>query len=138
MSKDDFSDEDCSSDEDYEVGYKKPPKSGQFTPGHKRIKGRPKGAKNVRTIARVVFFERMPYRKNGKSTRSEALKIMLLRMRAAALNGDRHATMNAVSILLPFEPPEQEAAPAELTEAEQQVLSNILTMQQMLLPGGSK
>ncbi|MBY8824910.1 DUF5681 domain-containing protein [Sphingomonas colocasiae] len=113
-------------------------KSGQFAPGHKRSKGRSKSAKNVRTIAREVFFERMPYRKNGKSIKFEALKIMSLRMRAAALNGDRHATMNVVSILLPFEPPEQEAAPAELTEAKQQVLSNFLAMQEMLLPGGSK
>ena len=41
---------------DYEVGYGKPPKSGQFKPGQSgNPKGRPKGAKNFKTELATVL-----------------------------------------------------------------------------------
>ena len=48
----------------YEVGYGKPPRSGQFTKGKSgNPKGRPKGSKNLASI--VLRESRQPVRVNG-------------------------------------------------------------------------
>lgn len=127
-------DDDSAYEADYEVGYKKPPESGQFKLGHKRAKGRPKGSKNAKTIARMVFFEKISYLSNGKKVKAEAFEVMLRKLRGKALEGDLRAITQVASIIFALDPPEQEAPPPELTEAERAVMGNYLALQQMMLP----
>lgn len=62
---------------DYDIGYKKPPKSGQFKPGQSgNPKGRPKGAKGLNTIVREIMTEKVLVRTprgTKKITKLEAL-----------------------------------------------------------------
>ena len=58
--------------EDYEVGYGKPPKSGQFKPGQSgNKKGRPKGRKNFHTILEEVASKKVVIKENDKITKMD-------------------------------------------------------------------
>lgn len=53
--------------DDYEVGYKKPPKKNQFKPGQSGNKrGRPKGSKNLDNIYKELFNTKLPNKETGE------------------------------------------------------------------------
>lgn len=66
--------------DDYEVGYKKPPKKNQFKPGQSGNKrGRPKGSKNLDSIYKELFNTKLPNKETGeKMPVSKALVNKLL------------------------------------------------------------
>jgi hypothetical protein len=52
---------------DYEVGYGKPPPNSRFTKGQSgNPRGRPPGAKNLRTLLNEALNERVSVTENGK------------------------------------------------------------------------
>lgn len=66
--------------DDYEVGYKKPPRQHQFKPGNNaNPRGRPKGARNLQALISEAFFEsfveKVPVNKGGKAKLMTKLKI---------------------------------------------------------------
>ncbi len=67
-----------------EVGYRKPPMYRRFKKSG-NLKGRPKGAKNRKTIVKLVADERHSMLENGKRRRRSALEIVLLCLRKLAL-----------------------------------------------------
>ena len=71
----------------YEVGYGKPPKHTRFPKGQSgNLKGRPKGSKNLKTLARKVLLQPVTLRdKSGKPRKFTTLEAALLRMRSLAL-----------------------------------------------------
>ena len=75
---------------DYEVGYGRPPKSGQFQPGHPAHPkgGRPKGAKNLATKVRAVLSRKIAVTENGKRRKIAADEAILHRYLERALSGD--------------------------------------------------
>ena len=72
---------------DEEIGYGKPPKRLRFKVSG-NPKGRPKGAKNRKTIVRTVANEMHAVRENGKRRRRSTLELVLLRLRDMALEGN--------------------------------------------------
>ena len=73
---------------DDQVGYGKPPLKRRFkTSGNP--KGRPKGAKNRKTIVRQVAQERHTMIENGQQTRRSTLDLVLIRLRNMAMTGDK-------------------------------------------------
>ncbi len=68
-----------------EVGYRKPPMYRRFKKSG-NLKGRPKGAKNLKTIVKTVADEKHTMLENGKRRRS-TLQIVLLCLRNMALEG---------------------------------------------------
>ena len=53
--------------DDYEVGYGKPPKKHRFKPGQSGNKrGRPKGSKNLDNIYKELFDTKLPNKETGK------------------------------------------------------------------------
>ncbi len=67
-----------------EVGYRKPPMYRRFRKSG-NLKGRPKGAKNLKTIVKLVADEKHTMLENGKRRRRSTLQIVLLCLRNMAL-----------------------------------------------------
>ena len=69
-----------------EVGYQKPPTQRRFKKCG-NLEGRPKGAKNRKTIVRTVANEMHTVVENGKRRRRSTLELVLLSLRNMALEG---------------------------------------------------
>ena len=67
-----------------EVGYRQPPMRRRFKDSG-NPKGRPKGAKNCKTIVKMVAKERHTVHEKGKRRRRTTLAFVLLRLRNMAL-----------------------------------------------------
>ena len=84
---------------DYELGYMKPPKSGQFQPGQSgNPKGRPSGSKNTHKLLDEIVNEKIQMTKNGRPVRIRKKQAMLLQATNKAVQGD----LRALQTLLPM------------------------------------
>lgn len=84
---------------DYELGYMKPPKSGQFKPGQSgNPKGRPSGSKNIYKLLDDIVSEKIQMSKNGKPVKISKKQAMLLQATNKAVQGD----LKALQTLLPM------------------------------------
>lgn len=85
--------------EDYEMGYMRPPKSGQFCPGQSgNPKGRPKGSKNTYKLLDEILNEKVQIVKNGNPIKIPKKLAMLLQAANKAAKGD----LKALQILIPL------------------------------------
>lgn len=85
-------------DDDYEVGYGKPPKEKRFkhgTSGNKR--GRPKGSKNTYTLLSEILNQKITIKENGDSFKISKKIAMLTQLVNKGVKGD----VKAISTLLP-------------------------------------
>ena len=107
-----------------EVGYRKPPTYRRFKDsGH--LEGRPKGAKNRKTIVKTVANEMHSVLENGKRRSRSTLELVLLRLRNMALE-DRNVTAigELHRLIEAYQPQEANdnagylVVPAELTQEE--------------------
>ena len=94
-----------SDDNDYEVGYCKPPRHSQFKPGQSgNPRGRPKSSKNMATVFADLLAQRIPVRVNGQRRSVPVMEALVQRMLAKALEGnarDMAAFMKLVQTYLP-------------------------------------
>ena len=80
-----------------QVGYGRPPKHSQFKPGQSgNPKGRPKGAKNQKTIFQEALDTQIAYLEQGKRRMASRRELMILKLVEKALKGDPRA----INILL--------------------------------------
>ncbi len=80
------------SNDDYEVGYGKPPKHTQFTKSRSgNPRGRPKGSNNFRTDVKRALKAPVRLTKDGSPRTVSTQEAALLRLREKALNGDPRA-----------------------------------------------
>mgnify|MGYP000335884250 CR=1 FL=1 len=80
------------SDNDYEVGYKRPPKHTQFKPGQSGNKsGRKKGCRNIKTDLVEELSEIIVVQENGKEKRASKQRIFLKQLCNNAIKGDDKA-----------------------------------------------
>ena len=86
--------------DDEQIGYGKPPKSGHFKPGQSgNPKGRPKGCKGVNTIIDDVFRKKVSLREGGKVKKISQVEALFRRVMNEALKGDPKATDQALKLL---------------------------------------
>jgi len=84
----------------YEVGYKRPPKKGQFKKGESgNPNGRPKGSKNFVTILTKELNQKITINENGKKRNVTRMEAMVKRMVAEALQGERRSLLTMIDIM---------------------------------------
>jgi hypothetical protein len=84
----------------YEIGYKRPPKSGQFKQGRSgNPKGRPKGSRNFLTLLEQELGQSIIVNENGRKKKITRLQAMVKRMVAGALQGEHRSLLTLIEIL---------------------------------------
>lgn len=84
----------------FEIGYKRPPKSGQFKSGKSgNPKGRPKGSSNLLTVLEKELGQSIVVNESGKKKTVTRLQAMVKRLVAGALQGEARALLTLVDIL---------------------------------------
>ena len=84
----------------YEIGYRRPPKSGQFKKGQSgNPKGRPRGSNNFLTMLDQELEQPIVVNENGRKRTVSRMQAMVKRMVAGALQGDQKALLTLVEIL---------------------------------------
>jgi hypothetical protein len=83
-----------------EVGYRRPPVSGQFKKGSSgNPKGRPKGSRNFLTLLEQELAQKVVVNENGRRKTITRLQAMVKRMVAGAMQGDQRQLLTVVEIL---------------------------------------
>jgi hypothetical protein len=124
----DGSENEIPKNDNYEVGYGKPPKSGQFVKGKSgNPKGRPEGAKSVSSVLAKMCREKVTVTINGKSRVVTSLDALLLRLRANALSGDAKASREFFNLIRLFpEPTETLPGSSAASERDEKALKSFI------------
>lgn len=114
--------------DDYKVGYKRPPVNSRFKPGQSgNPKGRPKGTANLRTDLREELSETIRVREGERDLRVSKQRAMLKALVAKALKGDARAAnviLGLVSKL--FDVDYEASASPKLTSDDEAILERFL------------
>ncbi|MXU66596.1 DUF5681 domain-containing protein [Oceanomicrobium pacificus] len=104
---------DC--DNEYEVGYGRPPKASQFKKGQSgNPKGRPKGAKGIRASLQRELEAKVTIREGNRQIRVSKAEAMVKRLSSNALKGD----MKALALLLKLDSEQGARQEADVAERE--------------------
>jgi hypothetical protein len=87
-------------DNDFEVGYGKPPKEYRFKKGRSgNPNGRPKGTLNVATVVDRIMRERVVVNENGKRTSITKLEASVKQLLNKSASGDMRALQFAIGLI---------------------------------------
>jgi len=93
----------------YEVGYGKPPRSGQFQKGKSgNPRGRPKGARGLKTDLKAELGERVTITENGRTRKLTKQQLMVKQLTAKAVKGDMRAISKLAELAISLLGPEDE------------------------------
>ena len=102
--------------EDYEVGYRKPPKTTRFKAGKSgNPKGRPKGSTNLATDLSAELSEQITVREGGQARRVTKQRALIKSLMAQALQGDVRATTALLALYARIVSEPAEASPMRST-----------------------
>ena len=123
------------SKESYDVGYKKPPKGSQFKKGQSgNRKGRPKGARALKTIILEDLDMRVTVRVNGKTKRVSKLELFVQTISAEALKGDPRARALYYELIKLVQRPDEQEADAPLSPEDQAMLDRFVARMEEQAP----
>ena len=118
--------------QEYKVGYGKPPKHTQFPHGNGPGKGKPKGAKNLKTIVTSVTGAKVTTKSNGKFKKISKIEAAMVQLANKAAAGDLKAIEKLIALYERYGPEEHSILPtAEETKADLETLQNYLAMLQL-------
>lgn len=89
---------------DYDVGYKKPPRESRFKPGQSgNPKGRPAGEQNIATLLKKAAAKKKVVIENGVKKLMSMKEIMVSNLMSKAAKGDLKACQVVYGIIVPLE-----------------------------------
>ena len=112
--------------DDYDVGFKKPPKHTQFQKGQSgNPKGRPKGTKNLKTDLLEELSEQVLITEGSNETRVSKQRAIVKRAAQKALSGDARSISMMIGWVIQVLGSMPEATKEEeLSSAEEDILKN--------------
>jgi hypothetical protein len=125
-------------DASYEVGYCKPPKETRFKPGQSgNPKGRPRGARNLRTAVREALQEKVEVREGGRMRRISKMDAIIQVTLNKGLKGDPKGLAAVLQLarqtgLMDEEP--DTAANENLSAQDEAILADFLARQVIEVP----
>lgn len=112
---------------DYDVGYGKPPKSGQFRKGESgHQKGRLKGRKNLKTELLEELAERIHIREDGERRQISKQRAIIKQLVAKAIKGDPRAASAVFQFVQRVVGEQDPASEPTLTTADEEILAAFL------------
>jgi hypothetical protein len=118
---------------DYEVGYGKPPRHTRFKKGHSgNPKGRPRGSRNLKSELEDEFRERIVVREGGKARKVSKRRAMIKAQMAKAVQGDTKAATLLTSLEFRYSDldPRAEGGVEDIAEKDQAILENYIRRHQ--------
>lgn len=116
--------------EDYEIGYRKPPKSGQFKPGQSgNPKGRKKGSISLEEVIVKELLSKVKIREGDKEHKVTKLGALIKSRVNAAIKSDRHAFADIMKLLERAGIDTQKAAEAMDLSAEDALILDLFKKQ---------
>jgi Family of unknown function (DUF5681) len=111
-----------------EGGYGRPPKDKRFKPGRSgNPKGRPKGARNLRTDLSHLLKKRVAIREDGELRHVSRQEAMLLSLYAKAIQGDTRASSQLFTMLMKIENHDSAASkPDVVTDNDRAIIDDFL------------
>lgn len=86
-------------EQDYEVGYGKPPKATRFAAGQSgNPAGRPRGSKNLQTLLSEELEKKVDVVQNGEARRMSKGRIMVIKQVDRAISGNDRAFSTIVKL----------------------------------------
>jgi hypothetical protein len=114
----------------YEIGYRRPPPSGQFKKGASgNPTGRPKGSKNFFTLLEQELNQKVMVNEGGRRKSVTRMQAMVMRLVAAALQGDPKAVAALLDLLRRNGGGEQATPEGLLPANYEQILANYVATQ---------
>lgn len=121
----------ASADTSYDIGYGKPPQHKRFKPGQSgNPKGRPKYAKNLRTIIEEALASKITIREGDRVRSISRAEGLVRRQLEQALKGDPRAMVAWVRLAMAaglFGAAESQSETPPLTREEEKILAELLT-----------
>lgn len=112
---------------DYEVGYGRPPKEHQFTPGSSpNPNGRPKKAKGVRATVRKMLLSPVTLRGPDGARTVTTLEAGMMRLREKGLNGELRSLEKMLALAIQYLPEETEALWNDNAEIRRTIIDTFL------------
>jgi hypothetical protein len=111
------------------VGYGQPPVASRFKPGTSgNPKGRPKGAKNLKTLIREAMTASIPIQEGEKTRRVTRLEGVVLRQIQSALRGNDKSAMAVLKMALQlgFLQDSSESGEINLSSEDERILDELL------------
>lgn len=113
----------------YEVGYGKPPTSGQFRKGQSgNPRGRRKGARNISTVIEEVLNERITVTERGRRRSITTLEALIRGLRADALSGNLKSRLTMVNLAFQVEAKKEGTVTPDpsASEADSRVMARLV------------